>query len=69
VLEDKLGELRRMETRARQFPGDVSHELRTPLTAMTTVLGEYTNLTGDATMAARLAVSRRSPSAQCRRRR
>ena len=37
ALEDKVGELERMEARARQFAGDVSHELRTPLTAMTAV--------------------------------
>ena len=37
ALEDKVGELQRMEARARQFAGDVSHELRTPLTAMTAV--------------------------------
>ncbi len=35
ALEGKVGELERMEARARQFAGDVSHELRTPLTAMT----------------------------------
>ena len=39
ALEDKVGELERMEARARQFAGDVSHELRTPLTAMTAVVG------------------------------
>ena len=37
ALQGKVGELERMETRARQFAGDVSHELRTPLTAMTAV--------------------------------
>lgn len=50
ALEDKVGELQRMEARARQFAGDVSHELRTPLTAMTAVadmLGEHPGLDGD----------------------
>jgi two-component system sensor histidine kinase MtrB len=57
ALEDKVGELQRMETRARQFAGDVSHELRTPLTAMTAVadiLHEHPGLTGDAAAAAQL---------------
>ena len=57
ALEDKVGELKRMETRARQYAGDVSHELRTPLTAMTAVtdiLHEHPGLTGDAAAAARL---------------
>jgi two-component system sensor histidine kinase MtrB len=57
ALEDKVGELERMEARARQFAGDVSHELRTPLTAMTAVtdiLHEHPGLTGDAAAAARL---------------
>jgi two-component system, OmpR family, sensor histidine kinase MtrB len=57
VLEDKVGELQRMEARARQFAGDVSHELRTPLTAMTAVahmLGEHPSLDGDAAAAALL---------------
>jgi two-component system, OmpR family, sensor histidine kinase MtrB len=57
ALENKVGELQRMEARARQFAGDVSHELRTPLTAMTAVtdvLGENAGLTGDAGAAARL---------------
>jgi two-component system, OmpR family, sensor histidine kinase MtrB len=57
ALEDKVGDLQRMEARARQFAGDVSHELRTPLTAMTAVtdvLGEDAGLTGDAEAAARL---------------
>jgi len=57
ALEDKVGELRRMEERARQFAGDVSHELRTPLTAMTAVtdiLGDNAELTGDTAAAARL---------------
>jgi len=57
ALEDKIGELRRMEERARRFAGDVSHELRTPLTAMTAVtdvLGEGPGLTGDAAAAAQL---------------
>src|SRR5947207_13506435 len=57
ALEDKVGELERMEARARQFAGDVSHELRTPLTAMTAVtdiLHEHTGLAGDAATAARL---------------
>ena len=57
ALEDKVGELERMEARARQFAGDVSHELRTPLTAMTAVVGilhEHPGLTGDAATAARL---------------
>jgi two-component system sensor histidine kinase MtrB len=57
ALDDKVGELRRMEARARQFAGDVSHELRTPLTAMTAVadiLDEHPGLTGDAAAAARL---------------
>ena len=56
-LEDKVGELQRMEARARRFAGDVSHELRTPLTAMTAVVGilhEYPGLTGDAATAAQL---------------
>jgi two-component system, OmpR family, sensor histidine kinase MtrB len=56
-LEAKIGELRQMEARARQFAGDVSHELRTPLTAMTAVadiLHEHPGLTGDAAAAARL---------------
>ena len=57
ALEDKVGELERMEARARQFAGDVSHELRTPLTAMTAVtdiLYEHPGLAGDAATAARL---------------
>jgi two-component system, OmpR family, sensor histidine kinase MtrB len=57
ALEDKVGELEQMETRARQFAGDVSHELRTPLTAMTAVtdiLNEHPGLAGDAATAARL---------------
>jgi two-component system sensor histidine kinase MtrB len=57
ALAGKVGELERMEARARQFAGDVSHELRTPLTAMTAVadiLGEQPGLTGDAADAARL---------------
>jgi two-component system sensor histidine kinase MtrB len=57
ALEDKVGELERMEARARQFAGDVSHELRTPLTAMTAVVGilhEHPGLTGDAAAAAQL---------------
>src|SRR6202046_2209457 len=57
ALEDKVGELQRMEARARQFAGDVSHELRTPLTAMTAVadmLGEHPGLDGDTAAAARL---------------
>jgi two-component system, OmpR family, sensor histidine kinase MtrB len=57
ALEDKVGELQRLEARARQFAGDVSHELRTPLAAMTAVtdvLGENAGLTGDAAVAARL---------------
>ena len=56
-LEAKIGELRQMEARARQFAGDVSHELRTPLTAMTAVtdiLHEHPGLAGDAATAARL---------------
>jgi two-component system, OmpR family, sensor histidine kinase MtrB len=56
-LQDKVGELERMEARARQFAGDVSHELRTPLTAMTAVadmLPGHPGLTGDAAAAARL---------------
>jgi two-component system, OmpR family, sensor histidine kinase MtrB len=56
-LEDKIGELQRLEARARQFAGDVSHELRTPLTAMTAVadiLTEHPGLTGDAASAAQL---------------
>jgi signal transduction histidine kinase len=51
ALENKVGELERMEARARQFAGDVSHELRTPLTAMTAVadiLPGHPDLTGDA---------------------
>jgi two-component system sensor histidine kinase MtrB len=57
ALEDKVGELQRMEAQARRFAGDVSHELRTPLTAMTAVtdvLGENEGLTGDAAAAGRL---------------
>jgi two-component system sensor histidine kinase MtrB len=57
ALEDKVGELERMEARARQFAGDVSHELRTPLTAMTAVadiLPGHPGLTGDAAAAAEL---------------
>jgi two-component system, OmpR family, sensor histidine kinase MtrB len=57
ALEDKVGELQRMEAQARQFASDVSHELRTPLTAMTAVtdvLGENEGLTGDAATAGRL---------------
>jgi two-component system sensor histidine kinase MtrB len=57
ALEDKIGELERMEARARQFAGDVSHELRTPLTAMTAVadiLPGHPDLTGDAAAAAQL---------------
>ncbi|HET9975477.1 MAG TPA: HAMP domain-containing sensor histidine kinase [Streptosporangiaceae bacterium] len=57
ALEGKVGELERMEARARQFAGDVSHELRTPLTAMTAVtdiLYEHPGLAGDAAIAARL---------------
>ncbi len=57
ALEGKVGELERMEARARQFAGDVSHELRTPLTAMTAVtdiLYEHPGLAGDAAAAARL---------------
>ena len=57
ALEVKVGELERMEARARQFAGDVSHELRTPLTAMTAVVGilhEDPGLTGDGATAARL---------------
>jgi len=57
ALENKVGELKRMEARARQYAGDVSHELRTPLTAMTAVvdiLHEHPGLTGDAATAARL---------------
>jgi two-component system sensor histidine kinase MtrB len=57
ALEDKLGELERMEARARQFAGNVSHELRTPLTAMTAVadiLPGHPGLTGDAAAAAQL---------------
>jgi len=57
ALEDKVGELQRMEARARQFASDVSHELRTPLTAMTAVtdvLGGNEGLTGDAAAAGRL---------------
>jgi two-component system sensor histidine kinase MtrB len=57
ALESKIGELERMEARARQFAGDVSHELRTPLTAMTAVadiLPGHPGLTGDAATAAQL---------------
>jgi len=57
ALEDKIGELQHMEARARQFAGDVSHELRTPLTAMTAVtdvLSDDTDLTGETAAAARL---------------
>src|SRR5262249_22955247 len=57
ALQDKVGELERMEARARQFAGGVSHELRTPLTAMTAVadiLPGHPGLTGDAAAAARL---------------
>jgi two-component system sensor histidine kinase MtrB len=57
ALQGKVGELQRMEARARQFAGDVSHELRTPLTAMTAVtgvLGDNEGMTGDAATAAQL---------------
>jgi two-component system, OmpR family, sensor histidine kinase MtrB len=57
ALAGKIAQLEQMEARARQFAADVSHELRTPLTAMTAVadvLGEQTDLTGDAAAAARL---------------
>jgi two-component system sensor histidine kinase MtrB len=57
ALEGKVGELERMEARARKFAGDVSHELRTPLTAMTAVadiLPGHPGLTGDAAAAAQL---------------
>jgi two-component system sensor histidine kinase MtrB len=57
ALEGKVGELQRMEALARRFASDVSHELRTPLTAMTAVtdvLGENEDLTGDAAAAGRL---------------
>jgi two-component system sensor histidine kinase MtrB len=57
ALEDKVGELERMEAQARRFASDVSHELRTPLTAMTAVtdvLGGDEGLTGDAAAAGRL---------------
>ena len=57
ALETKIGELQRMEARARQFAGDVSHELRTPLTTMTAVadiLPGHPGLTGDAATAAQL---------------
>jgi len=57
ALEGKVGELQRMEVRARQFAGDVSHELRTPLTAMTAVadiLPGDPGLTGDVAAAAQL---------------
>jgi two-component system sensor histidine kinase MtrB len=57
ALDGKIGELQRMEARARQFAGDVSHELRTPLTAMTAVadiLPGHPGLTGDAAAAAQL---------------
>jgi two-component system, OmpR family, sensor histidine kinase MtrB len=57
ALESKIGELQRMEARARQFAGDVSHELRTPLTAMTAVadiLPGHPGLSGDAAAAAQL---------------
>jgi two-component system sensor histidine kinase MtrB len=57
ALDGKIGELERMEARARQFAGDVSHELRTPLTAMIAVadiLPGHPGLTGDAAAAAQL---------------
>jgi two-component system sensor histidine kinase MtrB len=57
ALEGKIGELERIEARARQFAGDVSHELRTPLTAMTAVadiLPGQPGLTNDAAAAAQL---------------
>jgi two-component system, OmpR family, sensor histidine kinase MtrB len=57
ALEDKVGELQRMEAQARRFASDVSHELRTPLTAMTAVTdvpGDNEGLTGDAAAAGRL---------------
>jgi two-component system sensor histidine kinase MtrB len=57
ALAGKIGELERMEARARQFAGDVSHELRTPLTAMTAVadiLHDQPGATGDGAAAARL---------------
>ena len=66
ALEGKIGELERMEARARQFAGDVSHELRTPLTAMTAVadiLPGHPGLTGDAAAAAQL-VSQEDPPPQ-----
>lgn len=57
-LEHNVGEIRRMEARARRFVADVSHELRTPLAAMTTVTDtldeEADNLHGDAAIAAHL---------------
>ena len=65
ALEDKVGELQRMEARARQFAGDVSHELRTPLTAMTAVtdvLGDNEGLTGDAAAAGGWSARRCSTS-------
>jgi two-component system sensor histidine kinase MtrB len=57
ALQDKVGELEDLESRARRFAGDVSHELRTPLTAMTAVadiLGDEAAAAADATAAARL---------------
>ena len=65
ALEDKVGELQRMEARARQFAGDVSHELRTPLTAMTAVadiLDGHPGLTGDAAAAGGWSARRSSTS-------
>ena len=56
ALQDKVGELKLMEARARRFAGDVSHELRTPLTAMTAVVDILVTSTpgsGDGTAAAR----------------
>jgi two-component system sensor histidine kinase MtrB len=55
ALENKVGELQRMEAKARQFGGDVAHELRTPLTAMTAVadlLQDDPPASGDAATAA-----------------
>src|SRR5262249_52541659 len=57
ALQDKVGELERMEARARQVAGDGAHELRTPLTATTPVadiLPGHPGLTGAARAAARL---------------
>jgi two-component system sensor histidine kinase MtrB len=58
ALDQRVDELRRMESDARRFVADVSHELRTPLSAMTAVADvleeEAESLPADAAQAARL---------------